>query len=48
MSSVKLFLELSNFNEDTGYSRFVNVHEFINKYEKLKLGNGGSWCRFDS
>ncbi|MES2853629.1 MAG: restriction endonuclease [Bacteroidota bacterium] len=42
-----LFFELARPDEN-GQSRKVAVSEFINEYEKLKLGNGGSWCREDS
>lgn len=44
---VKLFLELAKPDEE-GFSRKVGVEEFVGKYEILKLGNGGSWCRDDS
>lgn len=47
MSLVKLFCELANVDIN-GISRFVCTNEFKNKYSKLVLGNGGSWCRFDS
>lgn len=42
-----LFLELAQPNED-GFSRAVSIDEFKGDYEKLRLGNGGSWCREDS
>jgi hypothetical protein len=44
-SKLNLFLELSNYNSETGYSRIVNVDEFNDDYTNLQLGNGGSWCR---
>ena len=47
MSLIKLFSELANINND-GVSRIVCINEFKDKYSKLVLGNGGSWCRFDS
>jgi 5-methylcytosine-specific restriction endonuclease McrA len=45
-TNINLFLQLSSVNKQ-GISRFVNTNEFINQYAPLKLGNGGSWCRFD-
>lgn len=42
-----LFIELAQPDKD-GFSKKVPVTEFKGKYEKLKLGNGGSWCRKDS
>lgn len=30
-----------------GISKFVDVREFRGEFVSLKLGNGGSWCRFD-
>ncbi len=41
-----LFEELAHPAED-GFSRPVYVDEFVGKYERLRLGNGGSWCRDD-
>ena len=41
-----MFLELAKPN-DKGFSRAVSVSEFVGRYEGLKLGNGGSWCRDD-
>ncbi len=46
-SKTDLFIELAELNED-GISRWVDVSEFSGKYEDLKLGNGGSWCRKES
>ncbi len=43
-SKTKLFLELTKPDEK-GFSRWVNVSEFVDAYESLRLGNGGSWCR---
>jgi ICEA protein len=40
----ELFLELAQPNEE-GFSRKVYVTEFTGKYDQLKMGNGGSWCR---
>ena len=41
-----LFYELATPNE-YGHSRKVFASEFEGKYERLKLGNGGDWCRTD-
>lgn len=41
-----LFLELADPNE-YGISRWVNVSEFVGKYESLKFGNGADWARSD-
>lgn len=41
-----LFLELAQPDED-GFSRRVSADEFNGRYERLRLGNGGSWCRDD-
>jgi len=41
-----LFLELAQPDGD-GFSRPVRITEFVGKYERLRLGNGGSWCRDD-
>ena len=43
----ELFLELAQPDE-RGFSRQVFIEEFIGKYEVLRLGNGGSWCRDDN
>jgi hypothetical protein len=43
----ELFLKLAMPNEQ-GISRWVSASEFVGKYKKLKLGNGGSWCRASS
>ncbi len=45
-SKARLFIELA-CPDDDGFSRRVSVSEFVDKYESLKLGNGGSWCRDD-
>lgn len=47
MSLIRLFLELANINSN-GVSRIICTNEFIDKYSRLSLGNGGSWCRLDS
>ena len=47
MTKIELFLKLANPNEK-GFSRWVNVSDFIGDYSDLKLGNGGSWCRKES
>lgn len=44
-SKFELFLELSQYDVESGTSRLVNVSEFTGRFESLKLGNGGSWCR---
>lgn len=46
-SQKELFLELARPNQE-GVSRWVHRSEFVGKYEKLRLGNGGSWCRENS
>lgn len=46
MQLIKLFYELANI-DNNGISRFVCTNEFRDKYSKLVLGNGGSWCRLD-
>lgn len=47
MSLAQSFLELGEFDSKTKQTRFVHVDEFTGSFEKLKCGNGGSWCRFD-
>ena len=42
----ELFLELAQPDAE-GFSRKVYVDEFNGRYEGLRLGNGGSWCRED-
>jgi hypothetical protein len=42
----ELFLELAQPDEK-GYSRWVEVTEFIDKYSPLRFGNGASWARSD-
>lgn len=42
-----LFLQLAKPN-DKGFSNVITTNRFVDKYEKLKFGNGGSWCRKDS
>lgn len=46
MSKIELFLELAKPDE-YGFSREVSINEFVGKYEVLKFGNGGDWCRTD-
>jgi hypothetical protein len=48
MSYYGLFYKLASPNKENGKSRIVYTDEFVGEYEKLKLGNGGSWCRFDT
>lgn len=45
-SLAALFLELAQPDAD-GFSRRVSTEEFVGDYERLRLGNGGSWCRDD-
>lgn len=45
-SKASLFLELATPDSE-GFSRKVKVRRFVGKYETLKMGNGGSWCRDD-
>lgn len=45
-SLAALFLELARPDVD-GFSRAVPTIEFEGPYERLRLGNGGSWCRDD-
>lgn len=47
MTKTELFIKLANPDKN-GFSRWVNVSEFIGEYKDLKLGNGGSWCRQSS
>lgn len=47
MSKKELFLKLACPNK-LGVSRWVNVDKFRGKFTKLRLGNGGSWCRKES
>ena len=41
-----LFLELARPDDD-GFSRRVPVSEFADRYARLRMGNGGGWCRDD-
>jgi hypothetical protein len=45
-SKKDLFLELAKPDEQ-GFSRDVKIEEFVGDYQKLKMGNGGDWCRDD-
>lgn len=47
MTKTEIFLELAKPDEK-GFSRWVKVTEFVEKYKPLQLGNGGSWCRSSS
>jgi len=47
MTNEELFLELARPDKQ-GASHWVPVSKFVGKYKKLKLGNGGSWCRASS
>ncbi|GHQ84178.1 hypothetical protein VN1237_06860 [Helicobacter pylori] len=46
-SKKELFLELAQPDKN-GMSRWVSATEFVGKYQGLRLGNGGSWCRNNS
>lgn len=41
-----LFLELA-CPDEFGFSRIVDVSEFVGKYSCLKMGHGGDFCRTD-
>jgi adenine-specific DNA-methyltransferase len=45
---IDLFKELGKFNSVTNTTVFVESSQFVGNYSRLHLGNGGSWCRFDS
>ena len=45
-SKAAMFLELAKPNAN-GFSEAVYVTKFQGKYEKLRFGNGGDWCRSD-
>lgn len=47
MTKCELFLQLAKPDEN-GVSRWVDVDEFTGEYERLKLGNGGDFCRKNS
>lgn len=47
MSKADLFVELAN-PDNNGISRWVNVTEFVGKFESLIMGNGGDWNRGNS
>lgn len=47
MTTKDLFLKLAR-PDPNGYSRWVDVKEFVGEYKVLQLGNGGSWCRRSS
>lgn len=47
MTKKELFLELAQVDAN-GFSRWVEVKEFIGRYSSLTLGNGGSWLRKSS
>lgn len=47
MTTKELFLKLAK-PDLNGYSRWVDVKEFVGEYKNLQLGNGGSWCRRSS
>lgn len=46
MTKIELFEELAQVDEN-GYSRWVNVNEFVGKYQGLQLLNGAGWSRDD-
>lgn len=45
ISKLNLAKELSNYDYTNNTSRIFSIEEFVGKYETLKFGNGGSWCR---
>lgn len=45
-SKADLFIELA-CPDAQGFSKPVSVDLFVGKYERLKMGNGGDWCRDD-
>ena len=45
-SKAARFLELAQPDED-GFSRAVQIEEFVGRYADLVMGNGGDWCRDD-
>ena len=45
-TKIELFEELANIDEN-GFSRWVNVDEFVDKYQGLQLLNGAGWSRDD-
>lgn len=45
-TKVELFEELAQIDEN-GFSRWVNVNEFVGKYQELQLLNGAGWSRND-
>ncbi|WP_277218156.1 hypothetical protein [Peptoniphilus vaginalis] len=45
-TKIELFEELANIDEN-GFSRWVNVNEFVDKYQGLQLLNGAGWSRDD-
>lgn len=47
MTAESLFIELACPDEN-GVSRWVESTEFVDRYKKLQLGNGASWCRKSS
>ena len=47
MTKTELFLKLAQ-PDDNGYSRWVQVEEFVGEYAELKFGNGASWARKES
>ena len=46
ISKNKLFLDLAKPDEK-GFSRWVDVSEFIGEYSRLVFGNGADWARSD-
>lgn len=45
LSKLDLFLKLSKYDDEKQEGKLVNVNEFKGRYLRLRLGNGGSWCR---
>ncbi len=46
MTKIELFEELAQVDKN-GCSRWVNVTEFVGKYQGLQLLNGAGWSRDD-
>lgn len=47
-SKRELFLELALPDDEGFSSRAVETTQFVGKYDRLKMGNGGDWCRRES
>ena len=47
MTKTELFIKLAQPNEN-GFSRWVDISEFVGEYACLTFGNGASWARKES